>query len=203
MRREGKISIILMLAVFLFFALVKSGMSVKPDKTTGIDGEPVWQITQDGTAESIEWVDHEPNPRFAIYDPGTPEDETDDVVLDKETGLVWERDAYSENTNWFEANVYCYLKNLGGRKGWRLPAVEELATLIDETQDSPKLPSGHPFVLVPSGGDETSLWTATTVAGVPDNGWRVHFDSGELRHAAKTAEYKAWCVRGGCGHDAY
>jgi hypothetical protein len=37
------------------------------------------------------------NPRFAVYDPGTPADETYDLVLDKETGLVWARDAKTVN----------------------------------------------------------------------------------------------------------
>lgn len=87
---------------------------------------PIWQITQEGTAKSVNWVDHTPKPRFAIYDAGTPGDETDDVVLDKETGLVWERAPSSEEMNWIYAIVfYSYNKYLGGRKGWRLPTVAD------------------------------------------------------------------------------
>jgi hypothetical protein len=43
--------------------------------------------------KSLKWVDHKPNPRFAIYDPGTPTDKGDDLVLDKEKGLIWTRNA--------------------------------------------------------------------------------------------------------------
>ena len=44
-------------------------------------------------AKSLKWVDHKLNPRFAIYDLGTPADEGDDLVLDKEKGLIWTRNA--------------------------------------------------------------------------------------------------------------
>ena len=72
-------------------------------KTSLIEGRllsiPIWKITQKQSAKSVKWVDHDPNPRFAIYDTQTPDDPSDDLVLDKETGLVWARDA-----NLFELN---------------------------------------------------------------------------------------------------
>jgi len=43
---------------------------------------PIWKLTQDGTTLSVLWVDAI-NPRFAIYDNGTPTNANDDVVLDK------------------------------------------------------------------------------------------------------------------------
>ena len=41
------------------------------------------------------------NTRFAVSEEGTPEDHSNDVVLDRATGLIWTRDA-----------------NLGGTKNW-------------------------------------------------------------------------------------
>ncbi|MBC8232578.1 DUF1566 domain-containing protein, partial [bacterium] len=111
---------------------------------------PIWQITQDGTAKSVIWVDHKPNPRFAIYDAGTPGDETDDVVLDKETGLVWERAPDMSTMDWYDALLYSYQVYLGGRMGWRLPTIEELASLVDPSEGPPTLSKDHPFINVQS-----------------------------------------------------
>lgn len=97
-----KIAVVLTLAVafcFVLYASVAQAASTDPvnkgyfnkraKNTHRAVNIPIWQITQDGNAPfSVNWVDHAPNPRFAIYDPGTPGDETDDLVLDKETGLV-------------------------------------------------------------------------------------------------------------------
>jgi hypothetical protein len=68
------------------------------------------------------------------------------AVLDKETGLVWAKTPDSVQSNWQTAVDYCTKLNLGGRMGWRLPTIEELASLIDMSNPGPiKLPVGHPF----------------------------------------------------------
>jgi hypothetical protein len=92
---------------------------------------PIWKITQDKATgnppDSVQWVDA-CNERFAIYDTNgdnTTEQSTwvDDVVLDKETGLVWERSPSTSATNWFFAIGEAYAKYLGGRMGLRLTTV--------------------------------------------------------------------------------
>jgi len=80
------------------------------------------------------------------------------AVLDKETGLVWERSPSTGWQNWNSAQAYCNVSAVGGRKGWRLPTLQELASLVDPTQFNPALPLNHPFQ------DVTPLfyWSATT-----------------------------------------
>ena len=72
------------------------------------------------------------------------------AVLDKETGLVREKSPDTTKREWLTAIVYCYYKTVGGRKGWRLPTIEELASLIDASQNNPALPNDHPFLNVQS-----------------------------------------------------
>ncbi|MBI1912231.1 MAG: DUF1566 domain-containing protein [Deltaproteobacteria bacterium] len=122
-----------------------------------------------------------------------------EAVLDRETGLVWERSPDTTLRNWYQAIFHCYNMNLGGRKGWRLPTVEELASLIDPTQSNPALPAGHPFQNVQS----FWYWSATTLAfaGYTGDAWGVYFNVGSVDNDAKSINGYVWCVRGGQGYD--
>jgi hypothetical protein len=163
---------------------------------------PIWQITKDGKT-SVPWKNYKPNPRFAIYDSGTPLDTTDDMVLDKETRLIWQRRPDTATTSdWGAAVTHCYQLEVGGRKGWRLPTIEELASLIDTTNSNPALPTNHPFSTVTSG----FYWSATTciATGCTNHAWRIGIHDGAVGVETKTdADFRAWCVRGGFGYDGY
>lgn len=127
-------------------------------------------------------------------------------VLDKETGLVWERSPDQTHRTWGNAVNYCYPKNVGVRLGWRLPTVEELASLVDSTHLRPALPSGHPFdTNCTSGGCVQSFpyWSATTNALGADGAWYVDMDNGHVDGYSKTGGLYVWCVRGGQGYDGY
>lgn len=118
-------------------------------------------------------------------------------VLDKETGLVWEQSPDTTTRTWSNAISYAYNKNVGGRKGWRLPTIEELASLVDTTQSSPALPSGHPFTNVQS----NLYWSSTTYVSNTSNAWAMDFVGGIVSSNVKTNTFYVWCVRGGHGHD--
>ncbi|MBW7898987.1 hypothetical protein B188_00780 [Candidatus Brocadiaceae bacterium B188] len=120
-----------------------------------------------------------------------------EAVLDKETGLVWEKSPDTTTRSWSDAISYAYNKNVGGRGGWRLPTVEELRTLVDPTQSNPALPLGHPFTNVQSG----YYWSSTTYVSNSSFAWDVHFNGGSVYGVDKTSDVYVWCVRGGHGHD--
>lgn len=125
------------------------------------------------------------------------------AVLDKETGLVWEKAPSISSLEWYQAVDVCVTKLVAGRRGWRLPTVQELYSLKDSTQSPTKLPAGHPFV-----GISGMHWSATS--GSPYvfgplgtmshslTGYAVDFSgSGDgLFNRVNTSLMQAWCVRG-------
>jgi hypothetical protein len=134
-------------------------------------------------------------------------------VLDKETGLVWEQSPSNTYYTWYDALAHCYELEVGGRKGWHLPTIEQLASLEDTTMFDPSLPSGHPFDTdCTSGGCVCTLgecgspifnWSSTTAAGLATSAWGADFIIGLVQNGAKTGTAFAWCVRGGQSPDAY
>jgi hypothetical protein len=120
------------------------------------------------------------------------------AVLDRETGLVWERTPFTVESTWIESHLVCDEKTLGNRMGWRVPTVQELLSLVDPSVQppGPTLPSGSPFQNV-SG----VYWTANTFALDSNVAWLVIFDIGAANRTAKGTMQHVWCVRGGQGVD--
>jgi len=122
------------------------------------------------------------------------------AVRDNESGLVWEQNPSGGPTTWAIARGVCLNKTVGGRKGWRLPSVHELASLIDATQPIPTLPIGHPF----SANLSSSYWSATLSADNPAAAWHVQPSNGLVSNFDRTSEsFLVWCVRGGSNTDMY
>lgn len=124
------------------------------------------------------------------------------AVLDKETGLVWERSPKIAQMRWEAASATCPKAVLDGRAGWRLPTIQELQSLAPLTQQ-------NPFVNVQWGG-LSWYWTSTPIFE-PDSArtttvrvWSVGFRPTSIQTEAHFANSIAgskdtqlvWCVRG-------
>jgi len=124
-----------------------------------------------------------------------------EAVWDKETGLFWERSPSTTGLNWQLAHEHCNDKSVGNRKGWRLPAIQEIASLIDPSvpRPGPNLPARHPF------GDvqQSEYWSAThAVAGTTDGtAWGASFFDAFVGKFPRSIPFFVWCVRGGQGTD--
>src|SRR5262245_38429281 len=118
----------------------------------------------------------------------------EEAVLDKETGLVWERSPSDAMRNWHDASVACIQSVVGGRGGWRLPTIQELASLMDPAQRRPALPPGHPFDVVV--GDPVFYWSASTIDSEPFAVWGINLDIGNVFALPKVQVRLGWCVRG-------
>lgn len=120
-----------------------------------------------------------------------------EAVLDHETGLVWEQAPVEAALSWSAAVDTCFRKTLGSRRGWRLPAVEEMASLATPGFAAPALPDGHPFAV-----SSDTFWTITTQ---PDDNRRAYgvflLDGSVLVGQKSTDRAMAWCIRGGRGPD--
>ncbi len=125
---------------------------------------------------------------------------------------MWQRDLgiiYGSTvlrTSWETSNVACLDSNIGGRKGWRLPSAEELASLTDLTQAGPTLPAGHPFLNVSFAGPDDLYWTNTSYLSgtvfVVCFGTACKGGGEGLRTVYVTLNNRSllrWCVRGGQG----
>lgn len=130
-----------------------------------------------------------------------------EAVLDRETGLVWERSPNRPpSQSWSLALEKCVFQSIGGRFGWRMPTIQELLSLAEpDASGHPSLPAGHPFVLV----TDIGYWSSTTGGYPPrgstlENAWGVDFNSGFFLQFLKTSagnKPDIWCVRGGSGLD--
>jgi hypothetical protein len=150
-----------------------------------------------------------PEPRFVTITTG--------VVSDTLTGLVWLQNANCISStypgfdidgapgdgrvDWQSALDFVagmtvtgsYSNCAAGFSDWRLPNVRELHSLIDFSQDSPALPSGHPFTGVQLG----NYWSSTTHADNTSWAWAVVLYDGFVSFADKALTFYVWPVRGG------
>jgi hypothetical protein len=117
------------------------------------------------------------------------------AVLDRETGLVWERQPSPSPTSLANATLICAAKVLGNRRGWRLPTHPELLSLFDPSAPIGQVfPAGHPFV-VPVGGADL-FWTTTAVPGA--SAFYVVGTNNALSTAQAQSDFTnglAWCLR--------
>lgn len=112
------------------------------------------------------------------------------AVLGNRTGLTWEQEPDRVHDVWSASVARCLIKEVGGRKGWRAPSVDELKTLIDASQHDPALPAGHPFTNIKS----EIYWTSTPHPTDDIVAWQVSFFSGEPVTDQKSGMRRMWCV---------
>ncbi len=123
------------------------------------------------------------------------------AVRDNNTGLVWEQ-APSTMAAWADARLYCINKAVGGTRGWRLPSVAELASLIDPSMGAPFVPN------VFTGIEQMApYWTSTSNAesstGLNATKFSMNFQDGTVGISAKTTSNFFWCVRGAMNESSY
>jgi len=101
------------------------------------------------------------------------------LVLDRRTGLTWQRNAPDAAPSWAAAKAACEGLTVDG-KTFRLPTLEELKTLVDERLPSPTL-DREAF----PGARAGWVFTATPLEGSQRFVWVVDFDHGGAYQASR------------------
>jgi hypothetical protein len=184
-------AIVTLVFVVMFFPVMGNAQNLPPVPTPPIlkNIPPAWSQTLQCDATAC--------PRFELVMDGA-------AVLDHETGLVWQRYVNEGTTvtfSWYDAFYICANLDLGGRKGWHLPSIEQLASLVDKSVDGWKLPAGSPFVLVQTGLG--GFWSATSYAVDSTSALIMGFGRGDVAIQNKNFLRPVWCVRGGQSNDGY
>ena len=114
-----------------------------------------------------------------------------EIVTDNATGLQWQDDTAPVTMPWQNAINYCEALNFSSKQDWRLPNINELNSLINDSTNAPAISST--FVNTASG----AYWSSTTVANKASYAWGVYFHSGYQYGDAKTVITNVRCVRAG------
>jgi hypothetical protein len=95
----------------------------------------------------------------------------DNEVLDRQTGLIWQR-AIAEIVTYEETHEYAERVVRETGRAWRVPTIDELASLVDRGRCRPA--SEFP------GMTSTLFWSSSPYVGYTDFGWYVSFGNGEI-----------------------
>jgi hypothetical protein len=110
------------------------------------------------------------------------------TVYDTATKLTWEQVISTSSYTWVDAKTYCSGLSLNGT-GWRLPAIGELQTIVDDSTN-PSV-DGAAFPMTPS----EYFWSSSSVVEDPARAWTCFFANGSTYSFAMTAPKSVRCVR--------
>ncbi|MDQ7083547.1 MAG: DUF1566 domain-containing protein [Sulfurovum sp.] len=125
--------------------------------------------------------------------------ETNNTVIDKITGLMWQDDSVTLLVFFDEVNSistaldYCTTLGLDGYFDWRLPSYNELKSILDYSEINPSIDTS--FENTDAGVYWTSILYADTSNGNEDNIWTIRFSSGIDGHTLRTLDAAVRCVR--------
>jgi hypothetical protein len=130
----------------------------------------------------------------------------DGTVYDTATTLTWQRDASMTGIIWANAGPYCAGLTSPAGGGWRLPTINELATLFDYTRPGSPFIDAVAFPGVPAQSSTTvrnSFWSSTklvgTSVGLTEAAWLAYFDAAITQPNPLNVGGAVRCVRGGNG----
>jgi len=105
-------------------------------------------------------------------------DNGDGTVTDRATALMWQKDGSLKGMTWADAKEYINKLNserFVGYSDWRLPTIEELASLMKSSRAK-----GNLYIDPIFSEKQMFCWSADTFG--PEMAWYVSFKAGMIRH---------------------
>lgn len=159
----------------------------------GIGTGLVYLVFFDNGHTTYATPDYEYRARCVRGEPTQPAvryDVANGVVHDVSSELSWQRQIPSERVGWVEATDYCKALALDPEHGpWRLPSINELQTLVLESQN-PSIDTAA-FPNTPS----EYFWSSSTVTDDATRAWTTFFTNGSTYSFAATSLKNVRCVR--------
>ena len=150
---------------------------------------------------SGDWFGQDANYNNIPYAPSYT-DSGNGTVTDNVTGLVWQKCSAGQNNDdscsgtaagytYQNAISYCENLSLGGRDDWRVPAIEELYTIVNFSV-TPTIESN----IFPNTSDY--YWTSTPYSpSLSSNAWIIFFTYGTNGYSNMSSNRKLRCIAGG------
>jgi hypothetical protein len=112
-----------------------------------------------------------------------------DIVVDNDTGLMWQDSSTIVKKDWQGAKEYCNNLSLGGYDDWRLPHMDELVSITDKKRYDPAIKD------IFNNTKSNWYWSNTQAKFNSSRAWIVNFDDGNDNWSNKSYDDCVRCVR--------
>ncbi len=114
------------------------------------------------------------------------------VVVDNNTGLMWQQTIPTEQYTWDNADSYCGSLTYAGYSDWRMPTPQELLTIVDNSKYEPAIDTTYFPDTTPRG----YFWSSSSQSDSTNYAWGVDFFFGSVSGNNKANDKYVRCVRG-------
>lgn len=122
-------------------------------------------------------------------------DNGDGTVTDTRTGLMWAQTDNMGHITWKDARLYCENIILSRHNDWRMPTIEELETLFDDSMDGYETICGHNVKSAPevelSCGFVWSSGILPIPGGYPVSAYVYNFSKG-YQYSSRMSQYRGY-----------
>ena len=118
----------------------------------------------------------------------------DNIVVDNNTGLMWQQTPPETTYTWENAISYCDDLTYAGYDDWRLPSPKEFHTISDNGRYSPAFDTTY-FPSI-TNSDSSLFWTSYECKSNTSSAYYVTYDIAFSYVQTKTNTYNVMCVRG-------